>query len=45
MLDKIPPYVGDLLLYALAVGALVFIFKKVYSRAVEEHKKNRHNLR
>ena len=45
MLDKLPPYAGDLLLYILVVAGIVYIFKKVYGRAVEEHKKNRHTLR
>ena len=45
MLDKLPPYAGDLLLYILVVAGIVYIFKKVYGRAVEEHKKKRHTLR
>jgi hypothetical protein len=44
MLESISPVVIDYILYGAAVVALVFIFSKVYSKALEKEKEKRHRL-
>lgn len=44
MLETISPAVLDYILYGIMVVALVFIFTKVYSKALEKEKEKRHRL-
>jgi hypothetical protein len=44
MPETISPVVIDYILYGLIVVALVFIFSKVYSKALEKEKEKRHRL-
>jgi hypothetical protein len=44
MLESISPAVIDYILYGVIVVGLVFIFSKVYSKALEKEKEKRHRL-
>jgi hypothetical protein len=44
MPETISPVVIEYILYGVIVVALVFIFSKVYSKALEKEKEKRHRL-
>jgi len=44
MPETISPAVIEYILYGIVVVALVFIFSKVYSKALEKEKEKRHRL-